>query len=1623
MAPLTLAVEGLGSPLKAEPTPQDDLHGLEYKAEVGAYIATTDKERVGRVSVGFGRFSGVSESFTRVRQGSVSINAAVASTEVWQDYPFVDVAVQVRDSELGTRDLHQEVVTVKVSQTGRNPQVNSCQPDFESGVCSVRIQLQPEWFTESDQTVDITVSQPDADNVSLSVTLKPEIAGDTSSSLFMQLPSHPVFPGSRIDIPIYARYNYLLSSFSLNCSVGENAKILDFTGPINWSLIPSILTDMHTCGSVTGFRNRDTANVADTNLSIDHLTNLLVEIVTSVSSEEEIFIKCKAVDLIFTTRDRPEVNIYANGTNRMGVLDEMGVLVALPNSSVKLFVHSSTNQFINIASLTSEQQNFSLSVQAFYRNGSLQQVTENLMCSSQDEDIVKVESSCQHVFVAGDETSSGETWIEIMDDNSEATGDMPLRVWLPTNTYIDVENHTLNRINTSMCSGNFSLFQRTRVYVVTILVSNGMTPINSVYITSEVLPYLNTSHSNVIEIDNASTEVLAVGPGVAEIRLVTGNADFVSITVRDNYTVNVLCLQVFIFSSIEVSLIGGNDTQTTVDIILRQESYVNSNVKVVGVAMFNDGRQQVLDADTLTITQTTSVMLQQIQNDHYLIMNEVNQIGFRVVWNESGCTIAQGENTVNFNSSVPESLRIEMDSSTVAYSGDPVHLLGIPDRVNVTVFLVYKDNRTVDITPNKNTEIEFPADLVTVKKGEIIARPTVNGSANITATFNATFTTLQDNASLTVVTGEQLIVSAHPFPPYEGSNENLVHSIGKIGSSFQQVEIKVNVNDSEGKQHNVPLNELNINVADSDWLEDNVLTIPANIASPVIVEVMFGSLSQNFTLTLTGNPLMVENISDITFDDSATGLNQYQVLLGFIFDGGIIHNNLSVSEYQNLVTFNSTSHQAININATGSIEVLSNSNEFIVVCATSKESSENVCGDFAANLQPESGEVDLGSESELPFSSVTVGDNLMVPVFLNLDIYKVAVFEMELTFDNKKLQFTELSHGSDWESGQILFVHPSDSENHINFGGILHGGAQGLRLNIANIVFNVFDDGSADFSVNVSFIAMNDVAATPLNTSQQVSDSSRVSVEVTNAKNRRRRSVDDYSLVHGHRLRRRQADTEPLVGDTNGDGVVDLRDVYRLQLYVAESVLNFRSPTGQQLQRAMDDNMFTLVDLDGDGIPSLSDILELEIITLNLAYTANVNTTTVGYNSTIDKCYVETVVRVESVSRHSPPPADINLNVIVGFLSTEEEFFGVFDNINFTTSGVEIVEILSHSYQNQMRYGGSVKVVLNPVTSAEFRLDGNVDLLSVGFNVSATVIVTSAETDTEILSFDTGIRDLDEARTVLQLQGFPLLHNVNQVLSGQCVRPSSSSSATQATALIALSSTPLISSAAQLTSTAVSAQTTIHSSSVSTPVTGNTDTTTSTQTLPEPSSSSTENPPQVRTSTTSTPPISSAAQLTSTAVSAQTTIHSSSVSTLMTGNTDTTTSTQAVTESTESPPQVRTSTTASTTTEMPTGDVTEPSSSSTESPPQVKTSTTPTTDSADPISAAGIVGGVLGGIIALLAIVLVVCGGAVVVRRKKGMYLVDHMNGVHIRRNSMISEGSSGFWRDTENGIVSKKLH
>ena len=1598
---------------------------------MGAYIGITGDDTVGRVNVSFGEFSGHSDQFSQVPSSSVNIEATLASNEIWPDNPRIVLAVQVRDNLLlSTRDLNQENVTAEVNCSSLQSARGSCKPDIESGVCVIHIDLDDSWFPASnDITVDVHVSHRFGNTTTLNATLKPTVPVDNSSSLFMVLPMHPVFPGDEISIRVYARYEYLLTSFSLICSVGTPASILGFTGPTTWSLVQSFEANdpSQVRGSVTGFRNYDTDNVAPTNLGPELLTTLSVD-VGHVSSPVELSVECKAVGLLLTTKDRPEIDIYANATDRMRVRSGQGLLFAQPISVIKPFAHSSINQLINIAYLTGTRQYLNLSVQAFHVDGSLTPLAENLTCISQNQNIIKVESGCSYVYLDGTETTGGETNIVIMENNS--ISEIPFRAWLPDYTYIELENDTLNKIDTPECSDNSTvLYQTTRVHVVTTLHSLNRPSIEFVYITSEILPYLKTNDSNTIQINDTSGEVMALRAGSAEIYCEGTRIDSRQVTVSDVDPVTVLYLDVFVFSGINVSLIGGNSMPTAVDINLLQDfAHVNSEVSVVGVAVFSDGRRQVIDPDSAIITPTTNGTLSDNQRGRYMITESVSEVGFKFQWIiSSGCIIIEDENVTSFDSSTPTSLSVSVDSSTVAPEGDPASLAGTPGAVNLVVYLVYED-REVDITLNSNTIIQFPEYLITIENGVIKANGSMtNGTANITVNFE----NLVRKTTITVVRGIGLNVLAHPFPPCEGSgNFPVTISIKKIGSSFQMVEIEVKVMNSDGNEHTVPMSSDLLQITAGEYYNGSVLALPDNATYPVTITAEFGNLAGELEIMVENDQLSVKTITNMMFPPSH-GLNQYQIEFGITFECGISLTTISTSQYPNLVDFDftSTASDAIDITDTGIINVLSNFNKLIEICAISNV-SVSTCANFTANLQPGSGEIDLGHE--------TVNGGEVVSVFLNLNDSRVGIFEMDLKFDSGLLDFSDLTQGSDWESGQIVYVPPAGTESSVSFGGILHAGAKGPRLHLADVVFTTGGvAGRANFSANVSFIAMNDVDTTPLATdAQRVSDSSRITVEIYSE--RRRRNAYEPPLapppVQGHGIRRLRRETNSadcnVVGDTNGDCVVDLRDVYRLQLYVAESVLNFSSSTGQLLQQTIDERTLTQLDLDGDGEITLTDILELEIVTQNLAYEADFNAT-VDFNATIDRCAIDIYGHIESLSGERPP-AEAKVQLIIEFLSTESDFAGVFANMTFASTGIDKSDPYQHPY-----YGGKVRMALEPEpVETDFRLYGTAEALSVSFNVSVAVVVTKNGAENEVLAFSSEVSDFEEAQNLLSFDSHEFVNAPGIIASGVCVPPSTSLVGMSSTSSIAPTPSPSVD---QLTTT-LGGETTSADMSTSLSSPSSTIAPTVSPSVSQFASVGGEISSASISSTSSIAPTSSPSVSQLATVSGETSSASIS-STSPSPSTEPSTTTDETSVAPSTQPTVSSSTTvpsqssigeqATTTSSAGVGiepSMSKPSSllvhtSQTSTDSSISsTSTPPPLPEDEPVAgtnSAGIIGGVLGAIIVLLIMTLVGIGLVRFTRRKKGHYLVDESSGVHIRRNSMISNGSSDFWRQAENGIVS----
>ena len=1687
--------------------------GLHYEIDIGAYIGLEENDILGSVKVNLGEFSGISREYRQEIHDPVNVDVVLASNEVWYDRPDVMFAIQARDSLLSTRFSGEEVVIATISHpmSGQNA-TDRCSLDEMSGVCLISITLEESWFTPSNVLVDLTVTvrgTSSTTQVQLKSPIEDPVSGPT---IFMKLPAHSVFPGERIDIPIYAMYDRLLSSFTLNCSVDSGAQINVFpgSGSLNWSLISSYPASSNQYVSVTGFRNYDTDNVDNVTDSADELAVISVDIENEITMEKEIYVRCKTVGLLQTTKESIEAGFFVNAIDREGMRGGEGVLFARPVSPVKLFTHSGINQVINTALLTSARQDLNLIVQAYYENGSLDLITDSLICNS-DVNIIKVEDDCLSVYFDGSEMAGMQSNITFELAGSSATGYIPFQVWLPLYPVLIIpEDSILNKIqsDTESCSSGETVYQKTRVHVMSRLYSDTMT-IDSVYITPLISPFLASTDENVLKVNTSTGEILGIGAGEADITISNTNYS-IAVTVN-NDTVSVEYLDVFIFSGIEVNVTSSNVTPiatSTIEITLLQEfSYINSEVNVVAVAVFSDGQRMTLDRDDLSIIAPHS--LNEIEVNRYSINEEVDSVGFIAEWRESAteCIIVSREQFVYFNSSQPQRIEIRTSSQTVTSSTDSAYLLGTTDSVNVTVVLVYEGNREAIVTLNPNTQLMVdPESLITIDGNIIVAKEQVSGITEFTAEYNGS-SVWSDMKNITVVKGESIHISAYSV---EGFQAIGVTTISKIGSNFQMVEIKVNVSLSNSSHYDVSNDgDLSINTDSSDaHLNGNILIVNSGATSDdiTIYATFNGILQGSITLILNSNtPLQVESINDVRITDAMPQQDKHQILCSVTLNGGLYIENILDIDYISLVEFypESPNEAVISINSTtGLVHVLSNYHEPIHVCVKSpNDELVKSCTNFSPNLQPRDGEIDLGEPSGLPLMPVDENNDFVVPVFLNLDFASVGVFELELGFNRTLVEFVDIKQGNDWERGQIVYVDPAEYDDHVMFGGILNAGVTGSRLHLADVTFHSNAYGTADFNSNVSFIASANVSVSPLTEEPfQVSNSSLVSLKINEQSAMQKRAAGVYTadeeppLVSPLRVNRGQGVTRlrrqivqeeclpnSVPGDVNGDCRVDLRDVYLLQVFVAESVFGFSSTIGQLLFD-MIGNM--TLDIDGDGFVTLSDIEEVEIITLNLAYEANLSAH-LYYNDTIDQCSIEVWGMLNSLSGNAPP-AGVDVYVIVGFSSTEQEFDDVFRNISFISTAAVTLD----KYINV--YGGSVKTQESvPTASSVFRLDGNIDSISVGFNVSAAVVVTGT-VDRNILSFSNGVQGSDEAGKLLSGNTLPLTP-VDNILPNECIRPITTSTVVSSATLssftpsLSPSTSTGISSAVTTSPLNVVATSTAQiDSSSAPPITTSTvpttsitiassmgvPTSTTTQELPSSSTtSSVQSSASVlasRPQPTTTLDASSGMAVTTTASTASSSASSSSAASSSAASSSaasssaassSATSSSAASSSATSSSATSSSTASSSATSSSAASSSAASSNATSSsaPPNIPapsteligipgvlssdipkssvttkssgTSMTPTNGGGDagPSSSGNIstvvavIGGMLSVIVVLLVIVLA-CGVHMVRKRKKGQFVVGQENSTHIR-NTMISDDPNEFWQDAENSIVSGHKH
>ena len=167
------------------------------------------------------------------------------TTEVWQDEPFVHVALQVRDQKFNVRTL-TTLVSIRIIGNTAMLQKLAAVPVAEcrvsgsstSGDCSAKATLPTEWFEDIAGSVSIEYGFSGGSMESLgtvAVHATPKYTVD--KNVVLVLPQHNVMSGRRYVVEAIGHAGLAISTFTLRFDVGVGLAIRGITTDPKWSAI------------------------------------------------------------------------------------------------------------------------------------------------------------------------------------------------------------------------------------------------------------------------------------------------------------------------------------------------------------------------------------------------------------------------------------------------------------------------------------------------------------------------------------------------------------------------------------------------------------------------------------------------------------------------------------------------------------------------------------------------------------------------------------------------------------------------------------------------------------------------------------------------------------------------------------------------------------------------------------------------------------------------------------------------------------------------------------------------------------------------------------------------------------------------------------------------------------------------------------------------------------------------------------------------------------------------------------------------------------------------------------------------------------------------------------------
>ena len=1082
------------------------------------YLYNTNPFRTSQFSAAFGTLTSEAP-FLVTPLPPTQLDALLLTPIVYFDNPVVSVAMVAHD-EFGSNTVGDVAVTVSASSSLGS--VNTSE-FTDTPTVMVGLQLPAEWFTFSEEEErNVTVSyrilgqSPVTFEQVVSLVPRPqyELVCDTVNTgsalsipdetlMIVQIPSYTLYNGQTASIPVLVRQNenISLSAFSLRC---------DLDAGLQFSPTP--------VSSAVGWEaryeedsTRRSLSVAATKVTseppqVGYQEILTLQISVTSDANEIVGLSCFRLDAVDTDGSSDSYS-EALVADRNGCRAETGSVFVSEDVLVGVFAVSDQTVIFNDAVLSGTQRNIYPSIAgvilaATHRFDNILVLgnplaVDDLTCSTEDENVLKVDRRCRQVYMDGSETLGAES-VRITFNATSLRGNfrpepnlfpvtLDFQVWFPdlpvsitpTDAVLSpVEGWTVSDGPTCTQAYQKSSIQATAVFRPGF--NSSFAP--SAEVRVENLLSMNFQSENTTIATVSGTEITGVRPGTAVINAVhplmrdvpLGSAvvtvDSVPVRAIDfdvSYSTNLTTSELR-----SVPYVGSDPFQAILNPNLQYETQV---AHLVTTAVFSDGTRYRLSPDLgLNYSSTDSnIVSVTAGSTQFTALDSGSGSLLRVNW--AGCgarNVLSLDTPLDISLRDPE-IRVAIANPILVHPNDPAAgFSGIATSTRISVSLVYElgsETISFDITNNASTNYTLsPPGLLTMR-GEGSDRFIDPAVPNTQATINVLVSYKSYppvTADITLTYSQTFNTTASPYPEYNGSIDRTITELSLIGTTrvFQQARLRswlelpisggdpliIDVSSSPSIQYtSVPINVVTISPSG---------VVTPQITGAVDITVQFSGMRSDLSIQILSRPLTVSSIDrlGLMIGDTLSGLPgeaAARLSAAVTFSDGTRLEEVYSPRGQaisGLLTAVSNNLDIFTIDSdSGNVTILSNSLTAVSLTVIVNDANRNqTTANIFANLQPAIGEMDLGGTAGPPVPPVSPGEHFEVPVRINIGSQSVGALEIDVAYDDSLLELVPTSNLTNrFASSGRLFP------GYVRLGGAFVDAPPGGILLVGTLVF------------------------------------------------------------------------------------------------------------------------------------------------------------------------------------------------------------------------------------------------------------------------------------------------------------------------------------------------------------------------------------------------------------------------------------------------------------------------------------------------------------------------------------------------------------------------------------------